>query len=176
MDYYDNANLQHVGCRWRPVHRVWARLAGSGRGHEGRLSGAKGLTATNGAISTFQGRVQSNPTAPALVGNAGYCDTNDCDWARVTAGSETNAPSLRVCEVCRASSCIITRRCAAENRCLCTVEMHVALDGSGRMVSRRHECAACERGRDAEIERERERRVRSAMFASSFGAPAHSSW
>jgi len=62
MDNYDNANLQHVGCRWRPVHRVWARLAGSGRGHEGRLSGAKGLTATNGAISTFQGRVQSNPT------------------------------------------------------------------------------------------------------------------
>jgi hypothetical protein len=118
-----------LAARLRSVHHVWARFAGTRRGHEKRLRGAKGRR-TNGATSALQQRGQLNRGTSVPEGTADSSGADGCDRARAGDRAETIAPSAPVCEVCRAGSCVITRRRAADNKCLCTVEMYVPMDRS----------------------------------------------
>jgi len=83
-----------------------------------------------------------------------------------TQRPNTDAPDVPGCGVCRAGACIITRKHTRGTECLCTVELHVPLDGPLSSVSLRHQCASCMNARFTEIEERRRRRQRSTLFAT----------
>jgi hypothetical protein len=157
------------GCR-AVRGRVWTRGPGAGRAQEMRRTGESPSTTPTVPTSSSESASEDGTGLPRCAGKTRPAYMTAGSPVRTSTHQETNAPSVRVCEVCRAGSCLITRRPAAGTQCLCTVELHVPLDGSDDRVSLHHECASCRNDRYAEMEDQRKKRVGSALFVSSFSA------
>jgi hypothetical protein len=168
VDYRDNATEPSDGHWLRSVRGAWTRLLGAAAPQEEPRGRAERSTSASGPMSSLPSPNEPGARTPTCAGKTGSSNTNACASVRVSKQQGNNAPSVRVCEVCRASCCIITRRPAAGRQCLCTVELHVPLDMSDRSVPLHHECASCRNTRLAEVEQHRKTRIRSSMFGDSF--------
>jgi hypothetical protein len=168
VGYHDNAIEPRDGRWLRGVRGAWTKLLGATAPQEERRERQERSTSASGPTSRPPNHNEPGARTPTGAGKTGSSNTNACAPGRVSTEQENNAPSVRVCEVCRANCCIITRRPAAGRQCLCTVELHVPLDMSDRSVPVHHECASCRDARLAETEQQRKTRIRSSLIAASF--------
>ena len=154
------------GCR--TLRGLWTRLPGARRAPERSLTGLKLPARPGKPVSSLTSRSEDSTGVLRHAGETDALNTTPSDPPRAVTKQGTRTLSLLVCEVCQASSCLITRRPEPGTKCLCTEELHVPLDRSDNTVSLHHECASCTNGRFVEIEHQRKRRVGSALFADAF--------
>jgi hypothetical protein len=169
VDNHDNEKTSYSRHWLRTGRRPWTRLPGTRPVKEHRLTEAKRFKESVPTPSP-KSHNEDSTRMRKCADKIGGPNTTACTPVRVSTRQENNPPSVAVCEVCRARSCIITRRPVAGGQCLCTIELHVPLDGSDRSVPVHHACASCRNDRFVEAEQQRKRRVRSTQFADSFSA------
>jgi hypothetical protein len=156
-----------VGRSWHQVHRLLRTLSGAVRVQEERYT-VTNHAPTSGVATLPSGSGSGGKTGvPGSASNTGSPSTGAGDSVKRSIPPESDSPNAPVCELCQAPSCVITRRAPAGRTCLCTLELHVPLDGSGNTAFRLHECASCQTDQYVEMERQRKRRAERGLFAPS---------